>query len=127
MNLRDVGDEACALRRRIATQWFAGKPDLAGMGPDESEQGFEQRGFSPAIGAKQCQHFATRQRDAQLPSHDTARIADGQVFCVQDHDQLLCALVNSQMKNGVPMTAVRMPSGISTAAAARATVSMSNK
>jgi hypothetical protein len=34
---------------------------------------------------------------------------------------------SSQMKNGVPMTAVRMPSGISTGAAVRASVSMNRR
>jgi hypothetical protein len=36
-------------------------------------------------------------------------------------------LANSQMKKGVPITAVRMPSGISTCAMVRASVSMSRR
>jgi len=62
---------------------------------------------------------STRNDDGLLKAAGFSR---GEVY-----DQFLCALVSSQMKNGVPMTAVRMPSGISTAAAARAKVSMSNK
>src|SRR5215468_8975564 len=85
MDLRYVGDEAGSLTRRIAPERFAGEQDLARMRPDEAQQGFEQRGFSASVGAKQCQHFATGQRDAQLPSDNTARIADAQVFRVQDH------------------------------------------
>src|SRR6516164_8271741 len=85
MDLRYVGDEAGSLTRRIAPERFAGEQDLARMRPDEAQQGFEQRGFSASVGAKQCQHFATGQRDAQLPSDNTARIADGQVLGVQDH------------------------------------------
>jgi hypothetical protein len=42
----------------------------------------------------------------------------------QRHDHVFCMLVRSQMKNGVPMTAVRMPSGTSTCAMVRASVSM---
>jgi hypothetical protein len=36
-------------------------------------------------------------------------------------------LASSQMKNGVPTTAVSMPSGISTSAAVRASVSISSR
>ena len=45
-----------------------------------------------------------------------SRIADGELAALEDHDQFLCTLASSQMKNGVPITAVRMPSGISTCA-----------
>jgi hypothetical protein len=45
----------------------------------------------------------------------------------EDHDQFFCTLASSQMKNGVPITAVKMPSGISTYAMVRASVSISSR
>ena len=54
-------------------------------------------------------------------------ITDGEIVAFDVHDQFLCMLARSQMKNGVPTTAVRMPSGISTSAAVRARVSMTSR
>ena len=65
--------------------------------------------------------------DVEAGADDAVGIADGELMALEDHDQFFCTLASSQMKNGVPITAVRMPSGISTCAMVRASVSISSR
>src|SRR6202041_1790608 len=91
------------------------------------EQRLEQRGLAAAVGPEQRQHLALLQADIEpAPDHPVA-IADAEIVPGERHDQFRCMPANNQMKNGVPITAVRMPSGISIGAAVRASVSMNNR
>ena len=64
---------------------------------------------------------------ARAASGHAIAVADGEIAAGKAHDQVRCMPASSQMKNGVPMTAVRIPSGISTGAAVRARVSMKRR
>ena len=94
---------------------------------EDAEQRLEQRGLAAAVRAEQRQHLALLERDVEpAPDHAVA-IADGEIAARERHDQFLCMPASSQMKNGVPITAVRMPSGISIGAMVRASVSISSR
>ena len=81
----------------------------------------------PPFGPEQRQHLALLERHVEgAPDHVVA-VADGEVAPGEGHDHVRCMPASSQMKNGVPMTAVRMPSGISIGAAVRASVSMNSR
>jgi hypothetical protein len=70
---------------------------------------------------------APLRRDVEAATDHAIAVADGEVATGKAHDQVRCMPASSQMKNGVPMTAVRIPSGISTGAAVRARVSMKRR
>ena len=113
--------------RREARDRPAVDQDRAGQWRQNAEQRLEQRGLAAAVGAEQRQHLALRETDVEpVPDHAVA-VADAERAARERHDQVRCMPASSQMKNGVPMTAVRMPSGISTGAATRARVSMNSK
>mgnify|MGYP001120075380 CR=1 FL=1 len=76
---------------------------------------------------EQRQHFPCRERDVESAPDCVVWVTDGEIVAFDVHDQVLCMLARSQMKNGVPTTAVRMPRGISTWAAVRARVSMTSR
>src|SRR5215469_3939995 len=103
------------------------EPHLTRLCSEETKQSLEQRGFATAIGPEQCKHFTGCERDIQSVADGTVRISDSEIAAFDIHDQVFCMLARSQMKNGVPTTAVKMPSGISTCAAVRASVSMSSR
>ena len=90
----------------------------------KSEKGLEQGRLAAAVRTKQGQHLAALERQREAASDDAVAIADGKRLRFEIHDQLRWAERRSAMKTGVPMTAVRMPRGISTVAVARARVSM---
>ena len=126
-DLRHIGDEARALARRDARERAAVDQHLAGLRRENAEQRLEQRGLAAAVGAEQRQHLALRERDVEVAPDHAVAVADGEVAAGEGHDQVRCMPASSQMKNGVPMTAVRMPSGISIGAAVRASVSMNSR
>ena len=127
MDLRHIGDAARALADRKGTERAAVDLSLAGQRLEDAEQRLEQRGLAAAIRAEQRQHFALLERDVEpAPDHAVA-VADGEIAASERHDQFLCMPASSQMKNGVPITAVRMPSGISIGAMVRASVSISSR
>ena len=81
----------------------------------------------PPFGPSSASTSPVGERDVEpAPDHAVA-IADGEVAAFERHDHVFCTLASSQMKNGVPTTAVRMPSGISICAMVRASVSMSRR
>src|SRR5262249_22277977 len=122
-----IGDVARTLAHRIAGKRAAVDDGLASEWSEQPEQRLEQRGLAPAVGAEQREHLTLRERYIEpAPDHAIA-VADGEIATGECHDQLRCMSASSQMKNGVPMTAVRMPSGISTGAAVRASVSMNRR
>src|SRR5215467_5630318 len=127
VQLRHIGDAARALADRIVRERAALNLRFTRKRPDQPEQRLEQRGLAAAIGAEQRQHLALRERHVERAPDHTVAVTDGEVMAGEIHDQLRCISASSQMKNGVPMTAVRMPSGISTAAAVRASVSMNRR
>ena len=82
----------------------------------------------PPFGPEQRQHLALLERDVERAPDHAVAVADGEIAAGEAHDdQVRCMPASSQMKNGVPITAVRMPSGISTGAAVRASVSMNRR
>ena len=127
MYLRHIGDEPCPLTNGNACERAPADRDLAGARRENSEQGFEQRGLAATVRAKQGQDLAPLQRDVEATTDHAIAIADGEIAAGKAHDQVRCMPASSQMKNGVPMTAVRIPSGISTGAAVRARVSMKRR
>ena len=137
MRLRHIGDEPRALAGGMALQRRAADAHVAAERREQAKQRLEQRGLAAAVGAEQREHLALVERHVELRSDDVVAIADGEIAAGEDHVQVSshaknqvqvrCMLASSQMKNGVPITAVRMPSGISTALAVRASVSMSRR
>src|SRR5262245_1177176 len=127
MQLRHIGDEPCPLVQRDERERAV--PDGYGTGarPQDAEQRLEQRGLAAAIRSEQGQHLALLKFDVEPAADHTVAVTDGEVAAGKTHDQVRCMPASSQMKNGVPMTAVRMPSGISTGAAVRASVSMNRR
>ena len=127
MRLRHIGQEPRALADRSRRKRAPAKAHLAGARRQQAKQRLEQRCLAAAIGPEQRQNFAFGQSDVEpLPDQPVA-VADGKGAAFESHDQVRCTSARSQMKNGVPMNAVKMPSGISMLAAVRAMVSISNK
>ena len=116
-----------ALADRAPRERAAVKAHLAGLRREQSKQRLEQRRLAAAVGAEQRQHLARGHLDIKPGADDAVGIPDGEPVAFERHDQVFCMLASSQMKNGVPITAVRMPSGISTCAMVRANVSMSSR
>src|SRR5262245_61391819 len=127
MQLRHIGDMACALAHRVGGKRAAIDHGLAGERGEQPKQRLEQRGLAAAVWAEQREYLALRQRHIEPATDHAVAVADGEIAPGERHDQLRCMSASSQMKNGVPMTAVRMPSGISTGAAVRASVSMNSR
>src|SRR5215471_804500 len=127
VHLRNISDDPRPLPDRIIIERLAAEPHLAGFWSEEAEQSLEQRGFATTVWPKQSKNFAGGEREVESVPDGTVRISDGEIVAFDIHDQVFCILARSQMKNGVPTTAVKMPSGISTSAAVRASVSMSSR
>src|SRR5262245_15897811 len=127
VQLRHVSNAARSLADRIGRERPTLDLRLAGKRPDQPEQRLQQRGLAAAIRPEQRQHLALRERHVEPASDHAVTVADGEVMAGEAHDQLRCMSARSQMKNGVPMTAVRIPSGTSTGATVRASVSMNRR
>src|SRR5262249_57743383 len=127
MHLRNIGNDPRPLPDGIIIERLVTEPYLARLWSEETKQRLEQRSFAATVWPKQSKHFASGERDVEAVTHGTVWITDGESAAFDIHDQVFCILARSQMKNGVPTTAVKMPSGISTSAAVRASVSMSSR
>src|SRR5262245_5895564 len=127
MYLRNVGNDARPFADGVFVEWLVAETNLAGLWLEQAKQGLEQGGLAPTVRPQQGEDLTGRQSDIEAAADGMVRITDGKVAALDIHDQVLCMLARSQMKNGVPITAVRMPSGISTSAAVRASVSISSK
>src|SRR6516165_2529555 len=127
VRLRHVGEEAGALATVIAAKAAVIEPHFAGLGDKQAEQRLEQRGFAAAIRPEQRQYLARRQRYIEIAPDQAVAVADGKAAPFELHDQVRETLASSQMKNGVPTRAVRIPSGISIAATVRASVSITSR
>src|SRR5215472_6530680 len=127
MHLRNIGNDPRPLPDGIIIERLVTEPYLASLWSEETKQRLEQRGFAATVWPKQSKHFAGGERDVEAVTHGTVWITDGESAAFDIHDHVFCILARSQMKNGVPTTAVKMPSGISTSAAVRASVSMSSR
>ena len=127
VHLGHIGDDARAFADRIGAERSFVEPHLAGLRLEQAEQGFEQCRLAAAVRAEQREHLAGCERHVEPAPDCVVGIADGEITAGEVHDQFLCMLASSQMKNGVPTTAVKMPSGISTSAAVRASVSISSR
>src|SRR5262249_3837998 len=127
MHLRNIGNDPRTLPDAIISGGFVPEPYLARLWSEETKQRLEQRGFAATVWPKQSKHFAGGERDVEAVTHGTVWITDGKSAAFDIHDQVFCILARSQIKNGVPTTAVKMPSGSSTSAAGRASVSMSSR
>src|SRR5262245_29808555 len=127
VHLRNIGNDLRPLPDGITIEQLVAEPHLARLWPEETKQSLEQRGFATTVWPEQSKHLAGGESDIESMAHGTVRIPDGEFVAFDIHDQVFCMLARSQMKNGVPATAVKMPSGISTSAAVRASVSMSSR
>src|SRR4029077_19422677 len=129
MRLRHIGDQPRAFAVRMICKGALAEPHLASFGREQADQRLQQGGLAAAVGAEQRQHLAGLERHIEPASDDAVTVADGELMARQDHvaDHVLETLASSKMKNGVPTKAVRMPSGISTAAAVRASVSIASR
>src|SRR5262245_7023874 len=127
MNLRNVGNDARPLAHAVFVERLVAEANLTGLWLEQTKQGLEQGSLAATVRPQQGQDLAGRQSDIQTAADGMVRITDCEIAALDIHDQVLCMLARSQMKNGVPMTAVRMPSGISTSAAVRASVSISSR
>ena len=127
MHLRHIGHQTRAFADRNSAEWLAVELHFAGLRLDQAEQRLQERGLAAAVRPEQRQHFALGKRHVEPTPDGVVGIADGERMAGEDHDQVFCTLAKSQMKNGVPTTAVKMPSGISTSAAVRASVSISSR
>src|SRR6185436_2336427 len=107
------GIERTAINLRLAGEWL-----------EDAEQRLEQCGLAATVRPEQREHLALLERDVEPAADHPVAVTDGEVAAGKRHDQFLCMPASSQMKNGVPITAVRMPSGISIGATVRAKVSM---
>src|SRR5205085_8562546 len=94
---------------------------------EDAEKRLEQGRLAAAIGAEQSKHFPLLYAYVKAASDHTVAIADAQRTAGERHDQFRCMPASSQMKKGVPITAVRMPSGTSMGAMVRASVSMNSR
>src|SRR5690606_23106453 len=95
----------------------------AGLGGQQAEEGFEQGGLARAVGTKEADDLAWANGDICVAADGMARIAEPQSPCLESHDQTLPPRARSHRNTGAPTTAVRMPSGTSTADMVRASVS----
>src|SRR4029077_6398874 len=127
VHLWHVGDDTRAFADRIIVERLSTEQHLASFRLKQPKQSFEQRRLAATVRSEQRQHLAGRECDVETASNRTIRISDGEVAAFYIHDQVLCMLASSQIKKGVPTTAVRIPSGISTSAAVRASVEMTSK
>src|SRR5262249_43997075 len=127
VHLRNIGGDPRPLPDGIMIERLVAEPHLAGLWSEETKQSLEQRGFATTVWPKQSKYFTGCERNIESVADRTVRIANGEIAAFDIHDQVFCMLARSQMKNGVPTTAVKIPSGISTAAAVRASVSMSSR
>src|SRR6478735_2563307 len=94
------------------------------MWRQKAEQGFQQGRLAAAIRPEQGKHLTRPQGQRDRPADLALWIAIGEIDGTEAHDQPPRADASSQMKKGVPITAVRMPSGVSTGPIVRASVSM---
>jgi len=127
MHLRHIGDEPCTLADRNGRERASADRHVAGARREDAEQGLEQRGLTAAVRAEQRQDLALLQCDVEAAADHAIAVANGEIAASKAHDHVRCMSASNQMKNGVPMTAVRIPSGISTGAAVRAIVSMKRR
>src|SRR5262249_40691061 len=127
VHLRNVCDDSRPLSDRVVIERLVVEPHLAGFWFEKTKQSLQERSFAATVWPKQSKDFAGCESDIESAADGTVLITDGEIVAFDIHDQVLCMLARSQMKNGVPTTAVKMPSGISTSAAVRASVSMSSR
>ena len=123
----NVGNEARPLANAVFVEWLVAEANFAGLRLEQTKQGLEQGGLAATVRPQQGEDLTGRQSDIEPAADSMVRITDSEIAALDIHDQVLCMLARSQMKNGVPITAVRMPSGISTSAAVRASVSISSR
>src|SRR5262249_53782284 len=85
------------------------------------------RVLSNVVRAEQRQDLALLKCDVEAAADHAIAVANDEIAASKAHDHVRCMSASNQMKNGVPMTPVRIPSGISTGAAVRAIVSMKRR
>src|SRR3984957_1289834 len=141
MRLRHISEQAGTFEARIAGKWPVAEPYFARLRRQEAEQRLEQRRLAAAVRTQEREHFAGRQRDIEMTADHVGGVADGEIVAGEDHGlrpisssrpylphaHVFETLAKSQMKNGVPTSAVRMPSGISVAVMVRASVSIRSR
>ncbi len=131
MGLRHIADAPRALGDWKIRERLSLKQHTTALRLQEANQRLQKRGLSAPIGAEQARTSPDFTPSEHLPQR-VGRDSRRRDFRCDDgiasrHDQLFRARISSRMKNGVPITAVRMPSGISTVAAVRASVSITSR
>ena len=127
MGLRHVGDPAGDLGARQRCERPAVEQHRAALGRQQAEQRLEQRGLAGAVGPEQADDLAGADGEVDVAADRLARVAEAEAPRLEPHAQPCRPRASSQRKNGAPTNAVRMPSGISTAAIVRASVSTSSR
>ena len=95
--------------------------------PERAENRAEQRRLAAAVGAEQRHDLAGLEPQLQAVSHRDVGVPNARSMHLEQAHQALRDRASNHRKNGAPATAVRMPSGISMAAAVRATVSAATR
>ena len=95
MHLRHVGQNARALADRIDTERAFAQPHLAGLGLEQAEQRFQQRGLAAAVRPQQRQHLARLERDIEPAPDRVVGVADGEIVAGEDHDQIFLTTMSS--------------------------------
>ena len=123
MGLRDIGRMGRDLAPGEPVERRAGKQHRPAARRDQPEQGLEQRRLAGPVGAQQAEDLARPGAERDAGPDLVAGIADRQIPGLDGHAHVRRPRPSSQRKNGAPTTAVRMPSGTSTAETVRASVS----
>jgi hypothetical protein len=100
---------------------------LALHGLDRSQNGAEERGLAHPVGTEKTEVLARCDRKVDVAEHRTPPVATGEISQLEDHAQALLVRASNKMKNGAPIIAVSMPSGISNGPARRARSSTRSK
>ena len=123
VGLGHIGDTAGNFGPGEAGDRLPGQEHPSALRRQQSEQRLEQRRLAGPVGAEQAEHRAGAGRERDVRPDLVPRIADRQVPRLDRHAHARRPRARSHRKNGAPTTAVRMPSGTSTAEIVRARVS----
>ena len=127
MHLRHIAKGARQPAPRPIGNRLLAKAHATESGPQQVQNHFEQRRLAAAVGAQQANHFAGMQREADIVHHGSGTVSAGHVLQGQVHDLCLRSRMSRKRKNGAPINAVRIPTGISNAPAVRATSSTNSR
>src|SRR5690606_20206649 len=120
--LRHVADAPRDRLPGVGAEGPALQPDLAFLRLEEAEQGAKERRLAAAVRAEHAHHLAVGEAEGHFAPHGAPGKAEPEALDGEHHHVRL-ATAKSQRKNGVPISAVSTPGGISMLAAVRPSVS----